>query len=262
MTTESVQAFWDSQPCDLVFGNDWNEIQSVRYFMNPHVLEWADFEHWKGKKILEIGCGVGTDAITFAKYGAIVTATDISSISIAHAKRFAKDSGVGHNITFVVADSQRLNEYLEPQEFDLIYACGTLHHMPDPGKVIDQIRKYYSGSHSVFKLLVYYRYSWVPFALLIRKGKGAFWRLNSIVTKYAEQQEGCPITKMYSRRQARNLLKGCKFEKVAGRWIYPYRDFQGIHKTWYFRWIPNSVLKRLEPLLGWHLCITATRNDF
>jgi SAM-dependent methyltransferase len=261
MTTESVREFWDSQPCDAVFGDDWNKIQSVRYFMNPHVPKWADFKQWRGKKVLEIGCGIGTDAITFAKNGATVTATDISPVSIAQAKSHAENAGVSSKIDFLVADSQRLNEYLEPQEFDLIYACGTLHHMPEPDKVVDQIRRYYSSPASVFKLLVYYRYSWVPIALLIRRGKGAFWRLDEIITKHAEQQEGCPITKVFSRRKARNLLQGFRVKDASVRWIYPYRNFEGTRKTWYFRWIPNSVLRCLEPLLGWHLCITSIRDD-
>ena len=261
MTTESVREFWDSQPCDSVFGDDWKEIQSRRYSINPRVPYWVDFEQWKGEKILEIGCGIGTDAITFAKNGATVTATDISSVSIAQAKAHAENAGVGSKINFLVADSQLLNEYLEPQEFDLIYACGSLHHMPEPSKVIDQIGRYYSSSTSIFKLLVYYRYSWVPLALLIRRGKGAFWRLDKIITQYAEHQEGCPITKIFSRRGARNLLQGFRVKGASVCWIYPYADFERTHKTWYFRWIPNSLLRRLEPLLGWHLCITAMRDD-
>ena len=247
MTTGSVRDFWDSQPCDSVFGEDWTQIRSRRFSINPHIPEWAEFDCWEGKRILEIGCGVGTDSIAFAERGAHVTATDIPAVSIGQARTHAETAGVDSRIDFIVADSQRLDEYLDPQPFDLVYSCGVLHRMPEPER-----------PGGIFKLLVYYRYSWVPLALLLRRGKGAFWRLDEIVTRYAEQQDGCPITKIYSRREVKKLLNGFHVTDASARWIYPYRDFDGTRKTWYFRPIPDSVLRRLEPFLGWHLCVTAT----
>jgi SAM-dependent methyltransferase len=261
MTTESVREYWDGQPCDGAFGNDWKQIRSRRYFVNSHIPEWADFKSWERKQVLEIGCGQGTDAISFAERGALVTATDLSPVSVALAKSHAESAGVSDRINFLVADAQRLNEYLEPQQFDLVYSCGVLHHLPEPQRVIDQVRQHYLKPGSVFKLLVYYRYSWVPMALLLRRSKGSFWKLNELVRKYSEEGTGCPIVNMFSRREVRDLLQGFRVTDANARWLYPYRDHEGTHKTWYFRLIPNSVLRRLEPLLGWHLCVTATLID-
>ena len=48
-----------------------------RYF--PEILQW---DEWKGKKVLEIGCGVGTDILQFARNGAIVTGIDLTETAI------------------------------------------------------------------------------------------------------------------------------------------------------------------------------------
>lgn len=254
---DAIRDFWDRQPCDSIFGDDWKLIRQRRYFIVPYIPEWAGFGRWAGKRILEIGCGIGTDAISFAEQGAHVTACDLSPVSVAQARSHAEAAGVSSQIDFLVADAQRLREYLEPQPFDLIYSCGVLHHMPEPERVLDQIKRHYTKPSSVLKMLVYYRYSWVPLALLLRRGKGAFWRLEQIVAEHSEQQSGGPLTRIYSRRGVRKLLKGFRVTETIVRWIYPYRDLEGKRKTWYFRWIPNNVLKQLEPFIGWHLCVTA-----
>ena len=63
-----------------------------KYFVEPHIPAFAQFERWKGKKVLEVGCGIGTDAINFARAGARVTAVDLSDESLKLAKQRANFS--------------------------------------------------------------------------------------------------------------------------------------------------------------------------
>ena len=79
----------------------------------------------KGKKILELGCGAGEAAVYFAKKGAQVTATDISSGMLEVVKKLAKKHGVEvetrqtYSHTMPFADGA----------FDIVYAANLLHHV-------------------------------------------------------------------------------------------------------------------------------------
>jgi 2-polyprenyl-3-methyl-5-hydroxy-6-metoxy-1,4-benzoquinol methylase len=50
--------------------------------LSQHIPRFAQFERWRGKKVLEIGCGIGTDTVNFACNGALVTAVDLSPQSL------------------------------------------------------------------------------------------------------------------------------------------------------------------------------------
>jgi len=47
-----------------------DEVEARKYFVEPHIPRFAEFERWQGKKVLEIGCGIGPDTVTLARQGA------------------------------------------------------------------------------------------------------------------------------------------------------------------------------------------------
>jgi len=68
-------------------------VEARKYFVEPHIPGFAQFDRWAGKKVLEIGCGIGTDTMGFARAGAQVTAVDLSDASLAVAKAAAEFIG-------------------------------------------------------------------------------------------------------------------------------------------------------------------------
>lgn len=266
---EMVQSYWDARPCNLrhsvkpVGSKEYfQEVESRKYLVEPHIPSFAEFERWRGKKVLEIGCGIGTDTINFARHGAYVTAVDISEKSLEIAAKRATVFGLEDRVRFFQADAERLGAYVPPDGYDLVYSFGVIHHTPHPERVLHEIRNYVRPGGTI-KIMVYHRWSWKVLWILFKHGRGKFWQVTRLVATYSEAQTGCPVTYTYSKRQARRLLEehGFKVSHILVEHIFRYSIGDYIqHRyrvVWYFRWLPSSIFRWLEHRLGWHLCLTA-----
>lgn len=90
-----------------------------------------------GKKILDLGCGLGYTSTWLARKGAIVTGVDISEVGIRKAKDLAKKMGL--SIDFKVGNADELDY---KNEFDIVFCKGFLHHLPHVRKSLECYRKY------------------------------------------------------------------------------------------------------------------------
>jgi ubiquinone/menaquinone biosynthesis C-methylase UbiE len=231
--------------------------------VEPHIPGFADHARWTGQRVLEIGCGLGTDTMNFARAGARVTAVDLSSRSLELARQRASVFGLEDRVTFVEADAERLSQFVEPAEYDLVYSFGVIHHTPHPERVLQQIRRHFTGPGTTFKMMVYYRWAWKVFDIVVRDAHGAFWKLDEAVARHSEAQTGCPVTYTYTRRSVRRLLadSGFAVERLFVDHIFPYRVQDYVHyryvKARPFSWLPRPAMRALEHRLGWHLCVTA-----
>lgn len=266
---QRVQEYWNSRPCNIRHSTAeigtkqyFDEVEARKYFVEPHIPGFAEFDRWRGKKVLEIGCGLGTDTMNFARAGANVTAVDLSRESLNLARRRAEVFGLSDRIKFFEANAEDLSVVIPPEKYDLVYSFGVIHHSPNPEKIVKQIREHFINPGGTLKLMVYYRYSWKVFWILMTQGKGAFWNLDKLVATHSEAQTGCPITYSYSRKSLREMLEpGFAVKDIWVDHIFPYRipDYVKYRyvKEWYFRYLPTSTLRWLERHLGWHLCVTA-----
>ena len=264
-----VKDYWNERPCNIRHSpaevgtrEYFDQVEERKYFVEPHIPGFADFDKWRGKKVLEIGCGIGTDTINFARAGAHVTAVDLSSSSLEIAKKRAEIFGFLDRIDFFEANAERLSEFVEPQEFDLIYSFGVIHHSPHPEKIVEQIRTNFVGSESTLKLMVYYRYSWKVLWILLTTGKGKFWKLDDLIAENSEAQTGCPVTYSYNTKTAKELVGECfEISNIFVDHVFPYRipDYVKYEyvKKWYFRFLPEKLFRLFERRFGWHLCLTA-----
>jgi 2-polyprenyl-3-methyl-5-hydroxy-6-metoxy-1,4-benzoquinol methylase len=262
-----VKDFWNQRPCNIrhsvkpVGSREYfEEVQARKYFVEPHIPEFAQFARWTGKKVLEIGCGIGTDTMNFARHGAQVTAVEFSEKSLEIARRRAEVYGFQDKIRFYLGNAEELTSFLPIESYDLIYSFGVIHHTPNPERVIKELHHYVHPG-STIKIMVYYRRSWKVFWILMTYGKGQFWRLKDLVARHSEAQTGCPVTYTYTKQEATQLLDGFKVKEFRVDHIFPYRipDYVQYRyvKNWYFRWLPRVWFRWLEQHFGWHLCVTA-----
>ena len=288
---ERVRAFWQEHPCGTKFADAepgsprfYELVEAHRYAKEWHIPAAADFSSAAGLKVLEIGCGLGTDGAQFAKAGADYTGVDLTEAAVELARKRFEISGLPGR--FQTADAESL-EFAD-ESFDLVYSHGVLHHTPDTVRAVREIHRVLRpGGRAV--VMLYHRDSYnyrVNISVLRRAGarllksESGIRLVNRITGEpvdslreharllqngeenYLKPDEflsqntdgaGNPLARVYSMKEARELVK----------------DFSNVELRIYFlnkRWLPviGSLLPRsLEATLasrwGWHLWIYATK---
>ena len=101
-----------------------------------YIIKTMGKDNFKDKKILDVGCGCGEASVYFAKQGACVTASDISSGMVDLAVKVAEYHNV--KIDSVVCSAEELP--FEDNSFDIVYAANVLHHV-DIKKALSEIKR-------------------------------------------------------------------------------------------------------------------------
>jgi 2-polyprenyl-3-methyl-5-hydroxy-6-metoxy-1,4-benzoquinol methylase len=265
---QSVSDYWNRRPCNIRHSPKpvgtreyFNEVEARKYYVEYHIPRFAEFPRWEGKRVLEIGCGIGTDTINFARHGAHVTAVDLTEKSLDVARQRARVFGLEDRIQFYQANAEELYNSVPVEPYDLVYSFGVIHHTPHPERALQAIRRYMHAGSEI-KIMVYHRRSWKVMWMLLRSGKLKFWKVGELIAKHSEAETGCPITYSYTRREGRRLLEeqGFAVTDVWADHIFPYvvREYKEYRycKEWYFRWMPRPLFRALERGFGWHLCLT------
>lgn len=249
---ESVLQFWDDRPCNIRHSDKevgtkeyFEEVTRRKYFVENHILSFANFPSYKGKEVLEVGCGIGTAAQSFMEAGAYYTGIDVSAKSIELAKKRRDLFELTGDI--YVADIQSL--LIPEKHFDLVYSFGVLHHIHD---LPSALRNIYSMIRpgGEFKLMMYASNSWKN--ACIQAGLDQF-----------EAQSGVPIAYTYTNEEIRALL--ADFENIhiyqdhIFQWdIEQYKQYKYKKEPW-FEAMPEPLLRTLESAFGWHLLITCRK---
>ncbi|MDR1857625.1 MAG: class I SAM-dependent methyltransferase [Desulfovibrio sp.] len=266
-TIEEVAAFWDRRPCNVRHSlrepgtrEYFDEVERRKYLVEPHIPAFAEFSRWRGKRVLEVGCGIGTDTMNFARNGARVTAVDISAASLSLARKRAEIFGIAEAIDFRLANAEDLGRHVPIEPYDLVYAFGVVHHTPNPKAAIRSMRAYMDDA-SVMKLMVYSRLSLKVLEIAASRLLDRPWEVDRHVAERSEAQTGCPVTYTYTRRTLARLLEGLTATRIFKTHVFPYvvADYvRHVHRLRpIFRAMGPRLFKRLESVAGWHLCVDA-----
>ena len=109
--------------------------------------------------------------------------------------------------------------------------------------------------------MLYSKWSFKALWIILKYGKGAFWRAKDLIRTYSEAQAGSPVTHYYSFRDIRCLMKDFEIIKMIKDHIFPYKIDKYLNYeyewVWYFRWLPKIIFHWLERHFGWHTLIIA-----
>lgn len=140
---EEVRTFWEAHPCGEETSTAENSleyflgIEDYRYRNAPFILKIAQPEQFAGRRVLEIGCGLGTDGAQFAKAGADYVGVDLTQAAVELARRNLSARGL--QAEFLTVDAEQLP--FRAGSFDHVYSFGVIHHTPNPTVVMDEIHR-------------------------------------------------------------------------------------------------------------------------
>src|ERR1041384_8540086 len=167
---EEVSRWWDRLPCGI------RRTAYNRYFVQPHILEFAQFDRWKGKRALEIGCGIGRDTLKFAAAGARIVAIDVSERSADLARERVME--YGNAVVYCMNAEERLPK-VSDIGYDLIYSFGVIHHSPHPERILKLAFEHLADAGEL-RIMLYAKNS-----------------IKFLLGQQPEAQAGCPIVHTY-----------------------------------------------------------------
>jgi 2-polyprenyl-3-methyl-5-hydroxy-6-metoxy-1,4-benzoquinol methylase len=106
----------------------WSETRRKEDFSSREWYRLLYSPIFKGKKIIDVGCGFGFDTITFAQAGAQVTCVDILESNILTVRSIANIKGI-RDINFLYVDKLEAMAALPP-DYDFIWCAGSFHNAP------------------------------------------------------------------------------------------------------------------------------------
>ena len=160
---DRVKDYWNENLHDLAIARHpigtagfFDDLWEYHFDKQRHLEKVLNYAEYDGKDLLDLGCGVGTDAAKFASYGAKVTGVDISERAIGLAKDNFGFKGLEG--TFLVMDGNAME--FDDNSFDVIYAHGILPYTHDYNGMAREIfRVLKPGGKAI--LQTYNRDSWM-----------------------------------------------------------------------------------------------------
>lgn len=217
---EKIKSFWENELPQRWYSSKkegtkdfYDEVERVRYTTQyPFFLKDVEFFKHNGQKVLEVGCGIGTDAVMFAKNGAIVTAVDLTENAIkTTSKRFKR---YGLKGTFLRADAENLP--FKDESFDFVFSAGVLHHTPRTRKALQEVKRVLKKDGAAVIML--YAKNWIHYIFYpIYFGiiKGGYFRgetLDHFIHQNYEKkgrkkmEREVPLVRVYTRNEIRRLF--------------------------------------------------------
>lgn len=258
-----IKKFWNDRPCNIKHSQKeigsleyFNEVEQRKYKVEPHIPRFAEFEKWKDKDVLEIGCGIGTDSINFVRNGANLTIVELSDKSLDITKN--RFDVFKLKAKLICGNAEDLKNLINNQKFDLIYSFGVIHHAENTEKIIEQMKDVLKPN-GIIKIMLYSKFSWKAIEFYIKKGYKFYFNYNKTIQYFAEAQLNCPVAKTYFKKDLEKIFNDYEIISIKKDHIFPYRieDYQKYiyNKTFIFKIIPLNIFNKIEKYLGWHWLI-------
>jgi len=129
------------------------------------------FQAIKGRRVLEIGCGMGLHSELMARAGADVSAIDLSPTSVAVTARRATLKGLRIDVRQM--DAVTLD--FPDATFDFVWSWGVIHHSSRTGRIVREIHRVLKPGGEV-RVMVYNLDGMPAYITLVTKYLTGFWR--------------------------------------------------------------------------------------
>lgn len=243
---DEIQRYWnhrihDREMTDQPVGTRafFDDLDDYRFDKLRYLPQLVDFGGFRGQRLIEVGCGIGTDLTRFARGGARVTGIDLSDTAI----DLARKNLALHDVSaeeLRVANGEALP--YPDASFDVVYAHGVIQYTADPARLVRECHRVLTpGGAGIF--MVYNRISWLH-AL-------------SKVMKVPLEHDDAPVLKKFSIGEFRELLAPFAEARIVPE-RFPVKS--RLHKGWkgvafntVFVGMFNALPRAWVRPLGWHL---------
>lgn len=220
------------------------DLDEYRFDKLRYLPSLVNFNGYKGKKLLEVGCGVAIDLVRFARGGAQVTGMDLAGQSIDLAKKYFEHEGLQGDLRLGNGEELEFGD----NSFDIVYAHGVIQYTSNAQKLVSELHRVVKPGGEVI-MMVYNRNSW----------------LNFMSEKFgiSLEHEDAPVLKKYSQSEFTDLLKPfTQVRLVPERFPVKSRLQKGLKAIVFNQiFVPgfNVIPKSITRSTGWHLMAFATK---
>jgi SAM-dependent methyltransferase len=244
-TAADVRAYWNQHIHDLDISREapgtpgfFADLDQYHFEKLHHLLRLVNFEGYRGKRVLDVGCGAGTDLVRFARAGAIVSGVDLSAAAVDLARANVAQQGLEADIR--EADAAHLP--YPDGTFDLVFAHGVVQYSADPARVIEECwRVLKPGGEAIVQ--AYNRVSW----------------LNALskLMKVPLEHEDAPVLEKYTAGELRKMLSRFREVRIVEE-RFPVKSrlhggWKGVMFNTLFVGTFNALPRALVRRFGWHL---------
>ena len=267
MNIGDIKQYWEKRPpgikhSDHEYGSEefFNEVELSRYsdkFQYSYLKEIAEFNEHANESVLEVGLGLGTDILQFAKNGSRVYGIDLTQNSVDTVKkRFQLYNLDGE---FKVASFKEIP--YEDNTFDIVYCFGVLHHSPFMADGIEEIRRVLKPRGKAIIMLYHKGFKYYVRKLFfegIIKLKYFKYNTQEIINKVTEDFGNSPCTLVVNRKEVNELFSNYSSISLTGHRIDDYLKFGSFFFSPTYC-LPSFFSEKIEDKLGWNLLIKAIK---
>jgi SAM-dependent methyltransferase len=235
-------------------------IEEERYAQEPYILDFARFGRGRGKRVLEIGLGAGTDFVNWVRSGAVASGIDLTEQSVALTRERLALEGLEADVQ--VGDAERLP--FPDSTFDIVYSYGVLHHTPDTARAVAEVHRVLRPG-GLALIMIYHVPSVTGFLLwgMHCAAKLRPWRPPRWAIYHHLESPG---TKAYTVPEARALFSSFSSVQVRAQLgvgdlllMRPSEKYGRWHHRLVWRLYPRRAIRLLGDRLGLGLLIEASR---
>jgi 2-polyprenyl-3-methyl-5-hydroxy-6-metoxy-1,4-benzoquinol methylase len=278
LQTES-RRWWETNPMSY----DWNKtivapegtlefyeeidrrfFNSSSFYRGQQPFErWIPFDRLRGKRVLEIGCGLGAHAELLSEAGCNLTCIDLTEKAVENTRRRLELRRLHADVRRMDAEQMDFPDH----EFDFVWSWGVIHHSADTEKIIQHVHRVLKPGGE-FRFMVYHRRSLSGLYCLVRGFlTGKFFKGMSVQDVLNFYSDGY-LARFYTRRELQEILARCGLSPVETRVLgqksellpLPGKGASGRLKRALLRAIPDGLAEDALSAVGYFLFMIARRN--
>jgi ubiquinone/menaquinone biosynthesis C-methylase UbiE len=215
-----VHDFWNRRSCDTYIAESskfsreyFEEIETFRYRDQPCIHSFAQFTRYRGRRVLEVGFGAGTDFIQWLRAGAVASGIDLTQEALENLNHRIQIYGLPAPERICVGDAENLP--FDSNQFDLGYSFGVLHHTPNTEKALAELVRVVRPGGEI-KIMLYNLHSLCVFKVWMKQAllRGKPWKsFRRVVWNHIESIG----TKAYTRSDLKRMLGALPLEDIEVR---------------------------------------------